>query len=180
MSKWIFVSASLGDSSMELAGTRIGEQAKAMGLFDEVKVYFTKDLESCAPKTFSKYREFLNREHKGFGYFAWKPELIETALEAFPNAQGVYWADAGCEIFTTPWNRLTMRYLLRGAEKKGYWFYSLNMPEYEYSKIDLIRMLNSSEEDVRTPQIQATTFALCGVTGRRILKAWLENSLKDT
>ena len=177
MGRWAFVTAAFGDREMIQAGIRLSNQAKSFGLFNEIYSFTESDLEVWAPCTKFKYQEFLNKDHKGFGYFSWKPELVMNVLRSDLNFEGVLWADAGCELFYSPWTKKRLIQLLEKASTEGYVSYTLNTPEYRYTKSDLFDYFKTNEQDRQSSQFQATFFSLSGSKGREIAEIWFEASI---
>jgi hypothetical protein len=179
-SKWLLLTAGFGDSNMEGAALRVKAQAESLDLLDKVVAVTNSDLPNSCPEVFSKYAQYLNPSHKGFGYFSWKVELVYGALHGrFGDFDGVVWVDAGCEIFNSPWTRKRMKRWLKSSEESGHFLYTLGTPEQDYTKsLTFSEFPHLSSED-RSPQIQATWFMLHGETGRKISEKWLEVAMKD-
>jgi len=60
---------------------------------------FIKD-EAWLKKTllYSQHKEFFKNYKKGYGLWAWKPQLILDAMESFPNKKIFVYIDLGCEL----------------------------------------------------------------------------------
>ena len=179
-SKWLLLTAGFGDSNMQGAALRVKAQAESLGFLDEVVAITNSELPDACPDVYSKYSQYLNSSHKGFGYFSWKVELVYGALHGrFGDFDGVIWVDAGCEIFNTPWTRQRMKRWLKSSEESGHFLYTLDTPEQDYTKaLAFLEFPNLNPSD-RSPHIQATWFMLHGETGRKISEKWLEVAMKD-
>ena len=85
-----------GQPRWERAARRVGREARASGLFNEVRVdtqrTFRRDHESFA----ARHRKILSPGVRGFGYWIWKPLIIRTAL-AQSNGSVLY-VDAGTTL----------------------------------------------------------------------------------
>jgi len=176
---WLLLTAGFGSSDMEAAALRVQKQGQALGIFKTVVAVTNVDLAVSCPQMYSKYSDFLNSTHKGFGYFSWKIELVHRALDgAFGEFDGVVWVDAGCEINNTLISKWRLRRWLRKTKKRGSFLFSLDTPERDFTKkLTFSEFPNLSVED-SSPQIQATWFILSGDLGQRIANKWLEVSLK--
>ena len=178
--RWLLITAGLGSASQEGAALRIVESAKAMKLFEWTEVVLTQSLEKYAPKVTSKYASYLNSQTKGYGYFAWKSEVVWSAISgSFGDYDGVIWVDAGCEINPNVITRVRMWNFLRIAKSQGGFFFTLNTPENVYTKTWVLRKFGFDPRSEESPQVQATWFILHGEKGRRIAHEWLNSSLES-
>lgn len=179
-SSWLLVTAGFGNENIEKAAYRVRSQADGLDIFDKVLAFTNADLEQACPLVFAKYSDFLNEFHKGFGYMSWKSEICYRALHGhFGDFDGVIWVDAGCEIFDTPWTRIRLKRWLSQTESKGYFLFSLDTPERDFTKSRVFNEFSTLSANDVTPQIQTTWFMLHGEIGREISKRWLDATLKD-
>jgi hypothetical protein len=149
------ITAGLGSSNHVLAGRRVVKAAREFGNLTFIRSYEESDLEECAPNVFKKYKGILNPETKGYGYFAWKPELILSAFN-ISNLDLVVWVDAGCELNTNRIAQAIFNFQLRRAVANGYYFYDLDYREDQYTKRDVLAKFPSVRSNTR--QVQATHF----------------------
>ena len=178
--RWLFITAGLGSPSQEGAAKRIVESARAMKMFERVDAVLTDSLAKYAPQIDSKYAEYLNSQTKGYGYFAWKSEIVWSAISgSFGDYEGVIWTDAGCEVNPNFFTRMRMRNFLRIAKARGGFFYTLNTPENNYTKSWVLRKFGINPNSENSPQIQATWFILHGEKGRSVALDWLNSSLES-
>jgi hypothetical protein len=179
MRRWGFITSGFKDPNIIGAGQRVTAQATKLGIFTKLYNFNEQDLELWAPETFNKYRKYLNTSHKGFGYWAWKPELIKNVMLRNAELDGVLWVDSGCEIFSSPWTKKRIVKNLERAEIDGYLSFHLNYPEKRHTKIDMFELVGVEKWMIETPQIQATTLALFGDFGRVIAKSWFSTCISD-
>ena len=175
--KWILITAAFGSTDYHDSANRLVRQAEKFNLFDKCIVVNEANLGEFAPRILKKYGELLNSNVSGFGYFAWKPEIIQTVFEKHPEG-GVFYVDAGCELNFNLITKLRLRRFLRAA-KKGSFFHTLNYPEVVHTKNKVLEYFQINTLDSLSPQIQATWFLLSGPRGKKITKIWLETTLKD-
>ena len=117
--------------------------------------YEFHELEYSAPRVWNSYKHLLNSEVRGFGYFAWKPELIHNTLkEQKLDLDLVIWADAGCEINRNIVSETIFKKSIMNAIKRGYYFYDLDYPERQYTKASLLYQFPDVSPE--SNQIQAT------------------------
>jgi hypothetical protein len=174
-SKWFLLTAGFGSPEMEAAALRVRGQAQSLELFSTVIAFTNEDLPKSCPNMVTQYGGYLNSSHKGFGYFAWKVELVHSALSGtFGPCDGVVWVDAGCEVYNSLWTRLRLKSWMRNAEKTGTFVYSLDTPEQDFTKKALFDHFPGLDSSDRSPQFQATWFMLHGDIGKSIADQWME------
>lgn len=172
-SKWIAVTAGFLPKNFEESAIRVGRDLQGLYPFAKILNFTSGDLEICAPQTLKKYGKFLTEGTPGFGYYSWKPEIVQRAINGeFGECDGVMWIDGGCEVFNSPWTRKQLRNQIQSAEKAGYVVFELNTPENQFSKSDVIDFFPSVNRGDTSPQVQATHFFLYGEKGRAIANTW--------
>lgn len=177
---WIILTAGFGAQNFREAALRVKHEAIDLGISTRIISVFDEDLSQVCPLTYAKYRTFLNSSHHGFGYFAWKSEIVFTALNGFWGAcDGVIWIDGGCEINSNAISKLNLKKYITFAQKNGAAAFTLNNTDEEYSKGKLLSLPEFKDVDSKTPQFQATWFLLYGDKGRDVSKTWLDISLRD-
>ena len=62
------------------AGLRIQKQAQDIGIFDECILY-TEDFLKENDEFWSKHKDFLEKNKKGYGFYIWKPYIIKKTME---------------------------------------------------------------------------------------------------
>jgi hypothetical protein len=101
MSKRVLVT--FADSRMKKSRQRLCAQAKEMNVYTDVFGASEKDL---SPDFRQRFKEFLTPEHRGFGYYSWKPQIVLQALEKLNDGDQVHWIDSGCHLNPVGRNRL--------------------------------------------------------------------------
>lgn len=119
--KRIFVA--YADVKMTYSLRRIGEQAKRLHFFDEIRLYTPDDL----PESVKNWE--LMQYGYGGGYWAWKPYVIWETLQNSENGTQVFYVDAGCTLrqgFEWEW----LSELAKGYDTVIF-RYKEKMPEWE-------------------------------------------------
>ena len=174
--EWIFLTASFGGENFHEAALRLIDQSKQIREFSK-RIYVNEEnLEEFAPKTKNQYSDLLNSSVPGFGYFSWKPEIVNTVLNRYPEC-GVAYVDAGCELNSSFLAKVRLKQFLKKA-KNGSYFHTLNYQEQMYTKKLVLDYFDLSDTDRRSPQIQATWFLISGQLGKEISNRWLSAALK--
>jgi hypothetical protein len=168
------VTAGLGAANHHEAALRVETQARNGG-FENILVATNQNIGDLCPSIASKLPGLLHEKNPGFGYWAYKPELI---LEAFSQVRarncGVLWVDAGCEINMNYLSRQRLRLYMLIARFQGAVVFELRTPETHFTK-KIVRDLFPSAMNVRpNSQVQATWFFLYGEKGQKIARTWLE------
>jgi hypothetical protein len=121
---------------------------------------------------------FMHENALGFGFWLWKPLIVNWALKTFPQ-DSVLYLDSGCEINSTPEAKRTF---LCWSERvwQGesiFWEVEGDRLEREYSKIEVTRTFHLTENDLNSKQIQATAMWInSNELGRHIAEEWLNTS----
>jgi hypothetical protein len=77
------------------AANRLGNQAMESGFFDQVEVLSYSDLPNNVTELFTPNRF---QEIRGFGFWAWKPFLINEKFQTLMDGDILIYLDAGSEI----------------------------------------------------------------------------------
>ena len=75
---------------------RLVRQVKQTRRFYGVVAFDERDLKGKISTS------FLQQNVRGFGLWVWKPRIILSALDKFPECDFVVYLDAGCEVNSTP------------------------------------------------------------------------------
>ena len=141
------------------AADRISRQASKFDVFDKIIKFTETDLEND-DEFWTKHKDFINSNSRGYGYWIWKPYIIKKTLESMNDGDILLYADCGCEL-----NHHGKRKLLEFIElTKHKYIIGINASstDMNYTKMDLIKHLKM-EEDVGllgNPQMAATTLMM--------------------
>ena len=176
----ILATAGLSPIEMEEAATRLLNQASKLYKFDKVIMLTQKNIQDYCPEVYRKYQNQVNESTKGYGFYAWKAELVHQIMSGkFGNCDGVVWIDAGCECFSNPATRYIFKRMISNAKKQGGWFYKLRTPEFMYTKADLLQQYKKAAKVFPQYQIQANFFILFGNRGKKLAEFWKNLALQD-
>ncbi len=84
---------SFADSKLKPTLKQIKKEALQSGFFDEVHTYNERTFESGYWK---KYRKWYESNPRGFGYWCWKPYIIQRELLQMQEGDILVYLDAGC------------------------------------------------------------------------------------
>jgi len=179
--KWIVVTAGVGSPEIEAAALRVASAAAKLPGIARTVAVLTDDLEAVCPKTKQIYGHLQNSNHRGYGYMAYKSEIVGNAFDGvWGDFDGVIWIDAGCEILVNPISALRMRCFQRFARKHGAFTFVLQSLEIEHTKRDLFERFKQINPKEAGNQIQSTWFLLTGEKGKQISKLWSAVTLENT
>jgi len=144
---------SFADKRLWKSLDRFAEQAKQMGIYDDIYLYTEDELD----KNF--YSHFKKKFHlRGFGYYAWKPQIILQALSKINDGDLLQYTDTGCHLNKNGIKRLNEYFDIVNQSETG--LLAFHMPwftEKQYTKGDLFDYFNvRHREDIFPNQIAAT------------------------
>jgi hypothetical protein len=118
-------------------------------------------------------KQFIKSNAKGFGYWIWKPYLIKFILQKYPECDGVFYLDIGCEFNVNQESILRFREYLLLASSFGSFAFELSEPDLHWTSTRVINELNA-EAIAESNQIAATTFFLSNTPENlRFLDEWV-------
>ena len=174
----IFVTAGLGATNFREASKRLTFDVQKFKIFDQIVELTNENIEEFCPTVFNKYSEYLKAEIRGFGFMAWKAEIVYRTLVSNPLAV-VVWSDCGCEAIVNPLTKRIFRQRIKQTREHGYISYTLNTEEYRFSKSGLYKYFPTLNSNDKSPQFQTTFLALHGDLGLAIAKRWFEVVTED-
>jgi hypothetical protein len=151
------------------AATRLGRQAKESGKFDRITVENPYSLKSFHPTFFESNNIFMQQNLRGYGLWIWKPYLVSAHLRKLNPGDLLCYFDSGCHLnFSTTgahknWLRYTQIAQDRGVfamHLRSNQFKRESIMESSWTTTALSDRLELNENDLMTPQIQATFFII--------------------
>lgn len=137
---------------------RICKEAKEFEYFDEIIGFTEKDLMNDTD-FWNKHEEFILNSHTGYGYWIWKPYLINRELEKMNEGDILVYADAGCEINKNGKKRFLEYIDMLNNNEKNYGLISfeLELEEYKYTKKKIFEYFDCNNDIKNNNQFIATT-----------------------
>ena len=150
-----FITFGGGDNNYIDAGNRLINQAKSLELFDTVKLFTDEDLKQDE-YFWNKHHNFIQNNRRGYGYWLWKPYIINKTLKNMKDGDILLYSDCGCEIKKSKKNEFNIFFEI---VKKDYIISTYSCPEKDWNKMDLILKLNMLiDKELNDPmQHHATT-----------------------
>jgi len=156
---------------------RIVKEAKDSGYFDQVTPFGPADL----PASFTeKFGKFIANNKRGYGYWLWKPVVVQQAMRTAKYGDLIVYCDSGCTI-SGGFDRKVLEYyrtVLYTGEQDVLAF-KLKFKASHWTKGDLFRTMGL-KMDHDTSQVSATYFILRKtVTSEKLIQDWVELTQAD-
>jgi hypothetical protein len=155
-----------GNEPWHASVTRVCADARALGVFDEVRGYTEADLSE-------EDRAYAAANPRGYGYWRWKPALCLRHFETLAPGDVLLYADAGC-VFNPPAKARLLEYA-EMARAHGIVGFQMTHIERQWTKRELLQVFKCEHrpEIVNTGQVEATAFVVAKTEHtERILRSW--------
>lgn len=176
-SEWVFAAFGAGDPLWRRAVRRIGRQAEESPVPMRIEVMTERSLDA----DFMRHHGEWCRSHpRGYGYWIWKPVLLNAILSD-PTVAGVVYCDAGSTLnFRSVGARRRWVEYIERAEATGGVFFQMHLPELEWSKRDLTDSLQLSADDLGAGQVMGTHLMIRRDSPQHaMLSEWYEVMVQD-
>lgn len=181
-SDWALVTFGAGLPNWRAAAKRLASEAWSSAWFREIVVVTDRELATHYSTFARKHSEVLRLRHRGFGYWIWKPFVIQQVMRSLsPRVAGVVYLDAGFQLnFSEPACDLKMNAYKERARDQGVFAMHLEgYREFEWTKLLTMNRLGLSDMQRQSWQVQATPFVSTDDRGHSLIEEWLSISLED-
>jgi hypothetical protein len=178
-----------GSFAYRRSARRLSIQAEASGLFKTVTRITDKSFHRYCALAWHQHQDFMLSAEKGFGYWLWKPIIIQQRLSEIPLGDVLVYIDAGCELnllikeprdrmqeyvkLATQHGSLAMQMI--EANERG-----LLPTEQSYSKAALISAVQPSKVTMAEQQLLAgIIFLKHDSQNKKFVQTWLATSTQD-
>lgn len=174
------VLVSFANKAMSGGFSRLEGQAKSFEIFDNIYLYTEKYLD----KTFrGQFKEYLNAETKGYGYWVWKPQVILQVLRTLNDGDILLYMDVGSHLNIGGKSRLLDYFDLVEKSDTGILaFRSPNHLDSKLTKMDVFAYLGVADNEffTHTTQIEATHLLIRKCKDSvSIIEEWLQVFYND-
>ncbi|MDR0739162.1 MAG: hypothetical protein LBF33_03360 [Oscillospiraceae bacterium] len=150
--------ATFASSNLHLSAKRIyNEVLNYRSLFKGIFIYNEHSLET---EFLNQFKNFLNYETRGFGFYCWKPQIILQSLREMKDGDVLIFTDVGCELHDNFGNSVE-KYLQIIREKK-YDLIARQLPEEDcaeqyWSKGDILSFFGvyENKETLSSGQLES-------------------------
>ena len=149
-----FLSFGGGSNDFNKALERIIKQAEEFKLFDKIIGYTEKNLIEDT-EFWNKHCDFITNNRRGYGYYIWKPYIINKILKEMNENDILLYLDSGCELNINGKNKLLDFFNI--VKSKKLIGTMASSTDYNYTKMDLIKymQMENSLSLLQTSQIQS-------------------------
>lgn len=156
---------------------RISEEANNIKIFDYIHGFTEKDLKNDI--TFwENHGNFIESNHRGYGYWLWKPYLIKTQLDKLNENDILMYADAGCQINCEGISRLNdyIELLQNNENDYGVIAFDSGHYEYQYTKRKVLEFFGCNREDSKNLKQNHATVIILRKNAHSInlINSWFE------
>ena len=151
-----------------------------MNIFHEIIHVTERELDEYAPQVKKKYGSILNSKHPGFGYYSWKPEIVETALRVFPES-GVIYVDAGCELNLNPISLKRFNEYLNLLEKTSMLTMALHTSIFDNTSDEVLEFFAISKNQSKTTKMNQSgiIFMINNDKTKELLREWADTAINN-
>ena len=162
--------AAFADLKFSVPLKAITREAWNLDIFEKVFAYTDSDLGQEFDK---KHRVFVTENSRGYGYWIWKPYVVEMTLKKMPENCFLVYADVGCHIFAGGRNRSLEYIKMMVEEDKHVLGFRMPQSEREWTKKDLFVYMNATKSMEDSGQVMATIFIVRNSPqGRGFVRQW--------
>ena len=181
--RWHFATAAFGTINYRLAAERLSREANQLGLFKSVNAIREAEATKLIPSYWSSHKAQLSSRVPGYGWFGWKPPLIQALLDLIGEGEGLVYLDAGCVLRTDAESRLRLDEHLQLAEGVGVLGAKSDNPlfvEEIYSSAEFMDQLGLSLEMRKSTQYAGgILLVLNSEDGRSLVEEWCDWTQRD-
>ena len=180
MRKIIFITFGGPKEKFNNAVIRICNEAKNFLIFDEI--YGFNDIDLKEDKEFwEKHGKFIENNKKGYGYWIWKPYLIQKKLLEINEDDILVYADCGCEINLDGKKRFLEYIYMLDNNPNNFGVISFQMKhllEKIYTKKNILKWFKANEIIKNTGQFVACVQILKkNKHSSNIINTWVNNMI---
>jgi hypothetical protein len=130
-----------GDDVFAQTRERLRGEAVASGMFDRVVAFGPTDLASDFR---ARHGRFMSLNPRGYGFWIWKPHVVELAFAQAAENDLIVYADAGCAINSSAAARLNYYIERVTAHPSGVLGFELTgQPARHFTKMDIFEAMNA-------------------------------------
>lgn len=165
-----FITFGDGRSKYRRAASRIAREAQLSGCFSQIHALSAKDL----PADFlHRHGKFVRENPKGFGYWLWKPYLLERHLKR-SRADFILYCDAGNVLNLNGQTAERFSEYLVLSELQDFLLFEIDEIESEWCKRDTLLRLDPSGEHWQTKARESGTLLMTrSQRAHEIVSEWL-------
>jgi hypothetical protein len=178
---WYFITFGGGAFRYRFMAKRLATQARRVSGVTPIAVTDHTLAKYIGSEAAHEVANFARRESQGYGLWLWKP-LITQAILNRNDADGVIYADAGCELNVTTKSIERLHAWLGSTSIDGYRIWQVEGPwsDRMYSRRAVSDRLDLDSAALNSRQIQATAWILAKTPDTlRFVDDWVRLAIDD-
>jgi len=144
MSKTVFLTFGGPSRNYHDAVKRICNEALQFNIFDSIIGLTDLHLKNHA-NFYTRHKQFMETNPRGYGYWIWKPYIVQQQLASMNENDILVYADAGCVMNINGVRRMHEYFEMVNNSEYGILSFQLEHSEKTWSKMDLIEYLGVHE-----------------------------------
>ena len=178
MRKICFITFGGPVTSYHSAVDNICKQAKDFEIFNEINGYTEKNLKDDS-YFWNNHGDFIKNNSRGYGYWIWKPYLIQQKLNKLNYGDILVYTDAGCEINPKGKQRFYEYIDMIDKDPKQYGLLTFQTPHLEkyYSKLAIFDWFKIDDEEIKNSGQCVGSIQIIKKTEHslNVINKWVEN-----
>lgn len=182
---WDFLTFGAGSFPLRRASRRLALEAASSGFFRHVNGETEKTISRLNLPEWPSVLEFASRNSRGFGYWSWKPLILQYFLSQGEEESGIVYLDAGCSFnLTSMAAKMEFQRYLTIAEETGSLATRLPTPEHlitNWTRASVIERLGATADETSSGMVQAGVIMLRRTPeNRELVRDWVKLSLQNS
>ena len=177
-----------GSADFRAAAQRVGREAEISNCFEKVFVVTDTETGTDFSRFLKANASFIQKNPRGFGYWCWKPFLVNHFLKLLPKGSSLMYLDAGSHLnLETTDCRQKLEGYFDLAKQRGIFTMHLrtgqfgddfpDLTESAFTTRPLAKKIGLTRENLSSPQIESNFFIVHNSRfSRRIIRKWFKLS----
>lgn len=163
-----------GSLRWRLAGKRLENQAKQSGWFSSIRRWNARRLQEEIP-AFAEDNPNLNpNETRGYGYWLWRPYILQKELSLLASGDSLIFLDAGCQLNLTPGSEKRFNEYIQLARTNGNLVMQIDELLWRWCKPDLLSHFTDFGDTGSLPLLEPGVLILTNSPANRDLTSeWI-------
>lgn len=172
--KSVFLTFGDGGRRYRLAAERLVKSAQKSGFFTSVISLDLADIQRFSGVHRADKDFIISNSSRGFGYWLWKPLLINEFIRLSPSGTRILYVDAGCELnLRTAHAMKELDDCWRIAEQQGIGLVQSSYLAYEYTKTDIFKELEWQPNSTEYQYAATVLYAVANDKSATLVNEWL-------
>ena len=177
-----------GSADFRAAAQRVGREAEISNCFEKVFVVTDTETGTDFSRFLKANASFIQKNPRGFGYWCWKPFLVNHFLKLLPKGSSLMYLDAGSHLnLETTDCRQKLEGYFDLAKQRGIFAMQPrtgqfgddfpDLTESAFTTRPLAKKIGLTRENLSSPQIESNFFIVHNSRfPRRIIRKWFKLS----